>query len=620
MKSKLISLFIFSIYVFYANSKQFVVVSESNSPLMLEGLSGDKRVATWGRILEKSGYDALEPGMYYHFVTNDIEPVTSFKVFPNYRALQVPINESERGFTINEDGSLTFNNQKHTITNKSKDAKWIWLFGPKNEYIGSWTTAIKPGEGRGFNVKKGDVVDKIIITNDTVVSDVKYDPASTYGFKINSNNKIEPIKSTVNTQKIGEKDLSILTLNCYAFNETQSIAVERISGIPEVLAEMAAPTKEAKELVKEKVKTRIKLLGDLDKNVRKRLDEIGIFVNLQHPDIAIFQEVWGQTNKETLKYALNTLGSGNFDVKYYTNIKNPLLDDGLLIASKRPIDFFKAVTYNDSAGDEKFVAKGALIIGFKDYDNKPVLLVNTHLQSQTDWEMVTIRYNQMHQLGQEIKNVIAQNPAYANARLIIAGDLNEPIYFQDNVEYEVNGKKENLPGRTLFDRAAYLYQTLNTMGLNVTNAQTIKLLKDKYNANRSLSILEYNTADSSKGILRDNGSSKELLVKKGVDNNSLIKQFRDWDTDKESRLYFKDATDPSGTQLLDHYFVDNQSVLKNYKTYRKETLGDSSGTQIGKFTMTEFPKRFFSRQNAISDHAAVMATFGASEKAQKAIQ
>lgn len=560
--------------------------------------STNNLIGTFGKAFDKNAKDAIAPGTMAFFETD--QEIGKIFVFPENEALKVDPLNSSKSFNIvsnsNPDpanaiiNALEINpNGNYTITNKTNKTKAVWLYGKNDEYIGSFPQ-LKPNETKGYFVPQGQTLDRfVLISLPAIATTINENSQFVKGFTINKNFIVAPASdktiASFKAQNFPSDALTIMTLNCYAFNQD-----------------------------KRNIK-KIFIGGDLHEGVnmhpRDRLDLIGSFTNSISPDVAIFQEVWEDTNKETLIYSLNA--GSNSRAGYYPNtfwekfssIRPDVSDSGLLIASKFPFVYTNKLEYTDKEGDDARAKKGALLVAIKK-NGQPIIIVDTHLQSGGEWNDVVIRFNQMKQLGKFINDckaeIIKTSPEFKNASIIIGGDLNEPI------SLEQTGRA--IDKLTLLNRPALFVNALKESNVDLSNFDSVKKLVEKYGAQQVLDIMEETQQGgrTSEGIFKDTTGNviKKISVdrfKIPIDPNGPLASIGE--LSEQYLLFFEDASVPRGFQLLDHFLTDRNTQLNYLKVFRKELLGDTSnfkgpGPQ---------PTNHFNPNTALSDHAAVLAAF-----------
>lgn len=390
---------------------------------------------------------------------------------------------------------------------------------------------------------------------------------------------------------------SLMTLNCYAF--------------PEDIRNILKGTTNF-------FGREIDLVKGIKKSIPQRINGIAQFVKEKNPDIIVFQELWNTDNKRRMAKALQD----TYPYMYWTELKTkqqislvasgiahaiknivtspkkiaksstyepitpPLLDSGLFIASKFKLTNKAPLTYSEKAGDEIAAQKGALIIAFNDHNGQPVLFAVTHLQSWRDLRYVTMRHNQMRQLGGFLSKKMSewklQQPT-----VVVVGDLNDPITYQAG------------PKR-LVDRANHLVKALNgelnKQGITLTNDNVLTILGDRLGIREYLEVREI----AKDGILTTRSKEGQMLqhiIKDPSDPwYNLIGRFNEVKDGIRLYDYFAESCDTNGIQLLNHIFIDYNSTLSNYKVFRHEIMGDEGAAKP------------YNGATALSDHPAIMAT------------
>ncbi len=368
-------------------------------------------------------------------------------------------------------------------------------------------------------------------------------------------------KPTPQSPKGSAREFSVVTMNTYCFpKDTSSVlrAAKDIAG--------AFSSKSAGDIPN--------LQSGIHQSVDVRIKKIAELVGSLDADVVCFQELWSDENKETMAGQV----CSRYPYIYYVNAQIPayslvMMDDGLMIASVRPFIFTQAITYRDRIEDEKLANKGALFVGLEDREGKPIIIVNTHLQSGRSLEAIAIKNKQMHAIGQTLQVIIEEHPRFKDGRICIAGDLNEAIQFKND-------------HKLLADRTHYLVQALQDEGIDVSNDQVLRLLSDRLGADELVEIDELGKQGT---IKKPTGSVKGFI---GIED-PLIQRAGTYQFD-----VIDYASDPDGTQLLDHILLDNKSRLTQFDVFRQQVLGGKGHLEGGNLP-----------QQAISDHAAVRAVF-----------
>lgn len=131
------------------------------------------------------------------------------------------------------------------------------------------------------------------------------------------------------------------------------------------------------------------------------------------PDVICLQEVFDRNITCQLKKELKTMFPYQIDPK---KEKGRLTSSGLLILSKRPIREVGYVTYSDAMNEDKWAAKGCVMVTL---DSIPVFIANTHLQAGGGAKGAEIRVRQY----EDIRNLIdAHVPKEAS--YVLVGDMN----------------------------------------------------------------------------------------------------------------------------------------------------------------------------------------------------
>ncbi|MFI5332699.1 MAG: endonuclease/exonuclease/phosphatase family protein [Candidatus Babeliales bacterium] len=282
---------------------------------------------------------------------------------------------------------------------------------------------------------------------ETLINEYNAQPASVIALANQEASKHENIRFT------------LMTWNCYAFpsdytnalKEGSKTGAETKSALKNFFTQGRATVDKSEG---------INLQEGVLQDVGTRISNQAQVVKQVHPDVACFQELWKNDNKDQMvaslkdKYPYNyfepfstkeqaneelqavgntikTLFTHPSDVASAAEALNPFkVDSGLLIVSKFPLIKQGYLTYGDKAGDEKIANKGALIVWFKDRKSNNVLLATTHLQSWTDIPYVTIRRNQLRELGKLMSKLVKEwnipNPTF-----VVCGDFNDPVVLKN---------------------------------------------------------------------------------------------------------------------------------------------------------------------------------------------
>ena len=356
----------------------------------------------------------------------------------------------------------------------------------------------------------------------------------------------------------------VFTANCYCFDESQTEHLKNWTSLKNAFGDGKV----------------VDLQKGIQKNTGTRRREIAQQVAKADPDVVFFQELWNNDNKMDMIHLLTEKVSKKY--KYYciaSNISNSYkeTDDGIMMMSKWPPFFTSEMEYNKKYDDEEHAHKGALFMGLYHPSSGFMLLVNTHMQSGTDDESCSIRENQIDQLVRRIRELRKLDWRIENATILVGGDLNEPI----TLKTEVNA---------LFDRTRYLVKCFNDLGVNINNNQTVAMLckefqiKEVYEANQQRRT----------GVIRTVAGGARPITDP---HSPHISRF---DGGAKAWTYFRQASEPSGRQLLDHMFVDPVKFkLEKFTVMRDSFLGDKGGPKDETYKPYE----------AISDHAGVLFEF-----------
>ena len=357
-----------------------------------------------------------------------------------------------------------------------------------------------------------------------------------------------------------------------------------------------------------------------------RIAKIARLTIENNSDVAFYQELWGKWNKQKMieglkpayKYILwnenNTPGAKNMTE----------LDDGIMIASKRPPFFTKEIIFSDRTGDEDngirgSAKKGALFMGICDAAGKPILLITSHLQSGTSMGELEVRMKQCAQIAEMIKTIYQEFPSTQDGQIIMAGDFNDPVGWR---EFAGDAKYPKEVSR-IVDRTKQLTDVFRLKGIPLSNDWLIKRMAATYHAEEILEVFQQEGA----GVIKDGkGAFKYTVhVKPGLDkakapagSYAVVESAKGprrgsdapvCDTDMVGQLnggdfrwrLFPEATDPDRIQILDHIFIlEERTVVKQWVVDRKRFLGDRD-----QFTGQV---KHLDSKTALADHAAILAT------------
>jgi endonuclease/exonuclease/phosphatase family metal-dependent hydrolase len=356
----------------------------------------------------------------------------------------------------------------------------------------------------------------------------------------------------------------LMTANCYAFDETLAKTLKDVTWLGSKLGFSDKP---------------IDLQSGIQKNTGTRRREISQQVIASGADVACFQELWNADNKIDM---INLLSK---KYKYYyitSKIKNGKteMDDGLLMVSKWPPFFTYSEEFKDRYDEEKRAHKGFLMMGLNIPGGGFLLVIGTHIQSGTDDTACQVRDKQLTQMVNAVNGLKKTDWRIQNAKVLVAGDLNEPI---------------TIDGNLMFDRSRCLVDRFNELGWPVNSDQTLAILTKKY---KTAEVYHGNQVQR-KGLIR--AVNQAIPVNKWsnraipADNSSIAR----FNGDKANWPYFVEASEPSGRQLLDHAFLDpSVATLEKFTVYRKEFLGDKM----------DGGQNTYDAYTAISDHAGVLFT------------
>jgi len=432
------------------------------------------------------------------------------------------------------------------------------------------------------------------------------------------------------------------------------------------------------------------LMSGMRQNRSTRIAKIAALAVKQQPDVIQFQELWGADNKKEMIDRIMEQPGGK-DYRYifwndeHQTLRPFVLDDGLLVLSRRRPFMERKIIYTARHGDEDMpvsistafqqigAEKGALILGYYSKDGKAILLADTHMNSGTHIDAVETKRNQLNQLADELIKIQKTDPRTADAQFIIGGDFNEAVCWRTE------------PVNRIADRTKWMTDAYNKKGIPVSNQQMIKFLASNLQP-RPQEVVDVNELDM-RSVVKDlSGNVRYTLVGKGVrfrnwkpdgsvsldvdpapsyrkavelldkkyqdlkDKNDLSLSYSletvnvpgvgkpgdrapQYDNEIQGRhgdagyAYFPFATEPSGTQVLDHFFVnDKRSEIVGYRVMRRETLGDEGKlcpvlnddgnldkdheeTQNGKKVQVKARMVYMDSAISLTDHAAIMATF-----------
>lgn len=362
--------------------------------------------------------------------------------------------------------------------------------------------------------------------------------------------------------------LSLMSLNCYAFDTTATYLLKLIKNI-----NLQVRTQLSTEERINKIAETIKQLPE-------------------KPDVIGFQELWLDNNKEQMIKALGkeylyhyyikrtlsdqvvdfikpatTWVNNVFKTKQFniTDELNPLkMDSGLLFVSKIPFIATKAITFDETTrtGTEKQAYKGALFIKINDHNNNPVYIATTHLSAEGD---NGIKKQQTIAIGETLKKMYTENnDDPRKILLVVIGDLNQNITYDNNT-------------KTLIDSTPMLTDALTkSTGIEFVNP-----------------IVDF---------LINQLNPKNILLINSINNTAKIKnQETTIITDLETKIpsyvttYFPYGTDGSGTQILDHILFSKNTVMLSWKTLTEKILGATG------------PSNPYDQNKALSDHSAIIS-------------
>ena len=186
----------------------------------------------------------------------------------------------------------------------------------------------------------------------------------------------------------------------------------------------------------------------LRKKQKKRLPEIIKFLNKEDFEIIVLQEVFDLRTIKKLKKELKVA---------YPYIQPPIkksigirLSNGILIASKIPLQYIDHVTFAKPEGNEKMAQKGCVLVQCN-WGNQPLLIGGTHLNSRSQ----ETRRNQYKTISSKIiKPYISDSVPF-----FLAGDMNTSFksrYFSEMM----NEFKLSCP--ILSDKSPFTYSSKNS--------------------------------------------------------------------------------------------------------------------------------------------------------------
>jgi endonuclease/exonuclease/phosphatase family metal-dependent hydrolase len=372
-------------------------------------------------------------------------------------------------------------------------------------------------------------------------------------------------------------ELRVMTLNCYCFPERLTNALKGITWIGEAFGGKKA----------------IDLQRGIQQDTTTRKRYLLQIILREKPDVVCLQECWNG-EKDFFRNALKASYHVYENKGPWSKSARKILDDGLMVFSKDEAvrssrNTVRTFIYDDFEDDENMADKGAVILEFQ-HNDKPWILVNTHLQSGTREGALKIKVRQVHQLASELRDLQDGDPVARDAQVVWVGDDNEPISY-----IEVGASVTD----TLFDRTQYLLDQANQefakghSHLVLSNDQAVARLAREHGCERVVQVYDLDN----RGVLRQAGE-------KGPGEPWPLGNHWRWfnGTPGFGWAYLKEATDPSGRQVLDHAFVDDaRTEVSDILTLRKAVLGD-------KRPLTGSDRDTYNPDTALSDHAAVIFT------------
>jgi len=404
-------------------------------------------------------------------------------------------------------------------------------------------------------------------------------------------------------------DLSLMSVNSYCFP--------------------AAQVELAKKLGK------LDLHAGVETHPNVRIDRLARLASESNADIVCFQELWGEDNKRRMIMNLKS----SFKHCYWNEAISPspvnpgAIDDGLMIASRRPPYFTKAIVFSDRTGAENdgirsSAKKGALFMGVCDAEGRPILVITTHMQAGGAWEEVDVRLKQCAQIAATIKSLYHEFPSTQGAQIILVGDVNELVGWR-NWAGDAEWPKET---NRIVDRTKQLTEVFRLAGIPLSNDWLIKKMAAKYRAEEIVEVFQRDAA----AVIRDGrGTFKYTIrVKPGLDRTrapngsyAIVESARraevgstatNADMDLVGYANGKDhrwgvipeGTEPDSLFILDHVFIlENRSAIKTWTVDRARFLGDRPN--LGVYPQgVHFAGRPLHKdpRTALTDHAAVLVT------------
>jgi endonuclease/exonuclease/phosphatase family metal-dependent hydrolase len=184
------------------------------------------------------------------------------------------------------------------------------------------------------------------------------------------------------------------------------------------------------------------------KKQKKRLPEIVNYLNENDFEIIVLQEVFDLRAVRELKKKLKAK---------YPYIQIPLkkgagiqLSNGIMIASKTPLEYVDHVVFSKPKGNEKMAQKGCVLVKCN-WGNQPLFISGTHLNSRTQ----EARRNQY----KTISNHIIKPYISDSIPFFLVGDMNTSYnsrYFTEMMEVF------QLHCSALKDKAPYTYSSRNS--------------------------------------------------------------------------------------------------------------------------------------------------------------
>ena len=316
--------------------------------------------------------------------------------------------------------------------------------------------------------------------------------------------------------------------------------------------------------------------GNCNMSIPDRLKLDGALYAQFKPDVIALQECWKSDNRDMF---IKSLPPG-YHITFNPNLGsvNPaMMNDGLVFATRGEPFFKDYIVFTDHMGNEDMAQKGAIFIGLDNYQgtspghpDPPLLLVTSHLNAGVDDDFITVQDKQCQQIAAKIKDIQAKVPRLKDAPIVIMGDFNQPFSLMEDDDKQV----------LMVDRFAQMIEAFRNAGIMVTEEQRISQLAARYNVKKIARIYQLKNA----GLMLDVATG----ARSQLDKPKLLGVFKN---QRSEWMYFPDATDGDGFQVLDHVF-GYRVRFSNWRTLRKETLADKGAA---------LP---IDKDKALSDHSA----------------